>query len=63
MVHLAHIRTDFGLSNGTYGCPRCTGTSSMRAMRTASHGGLMREDHLTTLQKRRFKRTKDNEHA
>jgi len=42
MVYLAHIRTAFALSNGTYGSPRMRPTtSSTRAMRSddiARHG-------------------------
>jgi putative transposase len=40
MVYLAHIRTAFALSNGTYGSPRMRpSTSSTRAMRS---GGIAR---------------------
>ena len=40
LVYLAHIRTAFALSNGTYGSPRMRPTiSSMRAMRS---GGIAR---------------------
>jgi putative transposase len=42
MVYLAHIRTAFALSNGTYGSPRMRPPiSSMRAMRS---GGIARHD-------------------
>ena len=55
MIHLAHIRTAFALSNGTYGSPRM-------------HRDLVDEGHeigrhRTARQKRRFKRMTDSEHA
>ena len=62
---LAHIRSAFTLSNGTYGSPRMTrelqdeGLKSV-AVRTAR---LMRENGLKARQKRRFKRTTDSHHA
>lgn len=65
MIYLAHIRTAFKLSDGTYGSPRMhrdlvdEGLSIGRR-RTAR---LMRENGLAARQKRRFKRTTDSEHA
>ncbi len=65
MVMVAHVRSAFALSNGTYGSPRMTresqddGFASGRR-RTAR---LMRENGLRARQKRRFKRTTDSEHA
>jgi putative transposase len=64
MVMLAHVRSAFSLSNGTYGSPRM-----MRELqddgfpigrrRTAR---LMRENGMQARQKRRFKRTTDSDH-
>lgn len=65
MVLLAHVRSAFSLSNGTYGSPRMT--RELRAdgfaigrRRTAR---LMRQNGLHARQKRRFKRTTDSHHA
>jgi len=65
MVYLAHIRTAFELSNGTYGSPRMHRELVDEGLpigrrRTAR---LMREDGLVARQKRRFKRTTDSGHA
>lgn len=65
MVYLAHIRTAFALSNGTYGSPRMRRDlvdegHEIRRHRTAR---LMCENQLIAQQKRRFKRTTDSEHA
>jgi putative transposase len=65
MVYLAHIRTAFALSTGTYGSPRMhrylvDGGHEIGCHRTAR---LMRENHLITRQKRRFKHTTDSKHA
>jgi len=65
MVLLAHVRSAFALSNGTYGSPRMTrelqdGGLSVGRRRTAR---LMRENGLQARQKRRFKRTTDSDHA
>jgi transposase InsO family protein len=65
MVLLAHVRSAFALSNGTYGSPRMTrelqdsGLAGGRR-RTAR---LMRENGLKARQKRRFRRTTDRHHA
>lgn len=64
MVLLAHVRSSFALSNGTYGSPRMTqelrdNGLAVGRRRTAR---LMRENGLVARQKRRFKRTTDSEH-
>ena len=65
MVLLAHVRSSFALSNGTYGSPRMTrelrdNGLAVGRRRTAR---LMRENGLVARQTRRFKRTTDSEHA
>ena len=65
LVLLAHTRSSFALSNGTYGSPRMTrelqdNGFAVGRRRTAR---LMRENDLKARQKRRFKRTTDSEHS
>ena len=65
LVLLAHVRSAFALSNGTYGSPRMTHELqdqglSVGRRRTAR---LMRENGLKARQRRRFKRTTDSLHA
>jgi transposase InsO family protein len=65
MVLLAHVRSAFALSNGTYGSPRMTRELQDAGLlvgrrRTAR---LMRENGLRARQKRRFKRTTDSHHG
>jgi len=65
LVLLAHARSSFALSNGTYGSPRMTrelqdNGFAVGRRRTAR---LMRENDLKAHQKRRFKRTTDSEHC
>lgn len=65
LVLLAHARSSFALSNGTYGSPRMTrelqdNGFAVGRRRTAR---LMRENDLRARQKRRFKRTTDSEHS
>ncbi|SFC45217.1 Transposase InsO and inactivated derivatives [Pseudooceanicola nitratireducens] len=65
MIHLAHIRTAFALSNGTYGSPRMHRDRVDEGHQIGRHrtARLMRESQLIARQKRRFKRTTDSEHA
>ena len=65
MVYLAHIRTTFALSNGTYGSPRMHRDLVDEGHEIGRHrtARLMRENRLIARQKRRFKRTTDSEHA
>lgn len=65
MVYLAHIRTAFSLSNGTYGSPRMHRDLVDEGHEIGRHrtGRLMRETQLIARQKRRFKRTTYSEHA
>ena len=65
LVLLAHVRSAFRESNGTYGSPRITRELQDQGLpigrrRTAR---LMRENGLKARQKRRFKRTTDSHHA
>jgi putative transposase len=65
LVLLAHVRSAFALSNGTYGSPRMTRELQDTGLavgrrRTAR---LMRENGLRARQPRRFKRTTDSLHA
>jgi len=65
MVLLAHVRSAFALSNGTYGSPRMTRELqddgfAVGRRRTAR---LMRENGMQARRKRRFKRTTDSNHA
>jgi len=65
MVYLAHIRTAFALSNGTYGSPRMHRDLVDEGHEIGRHrtARLMRQNQLIARQKRRFKRTTDSEHA
>jgi putative transposase len=65
LVLLAHVRSAFRESNGTYGSPRMTRELQGQGLpigrrRTARS---MRENGLKARQKRRFKRTTDSHHA
>ena len=62
---LAHVRSAFALSNGTYGSPRMTRELRDEGLRVGRRrtARLMRENGLRARQKRRFKRTTDSEHA
>jgi putative transposase len=59
MVLLAHVRSAFTLSNGTYGSPRMTRElrDSGLAVGRRRTARLMRENGLQARQRRRFKRT------
>src|SRR5215208_5039817 len=65
MVLLAHVRSAFALSHGTYGSPRMTRElrDSGLAVGRARIARLMRDNGLRARQKRRFKRTTDSNHA
>ena len=65
MVLLAHVRSAFALSNGTYGSPRMRRELQDAGLvvgrpRTAR---LRRDNGLRARRKRRFKRTTDSHHA
>jgi putative transposase len=64
-VLLAHIRSAFTLSNGTYGSPRMTRELQDEGLQVGRRrtARLMRENGLKARQKRRFKRTTDSHHA
>ncbi|WP_371827045.1 IS3 family transposase [Microvirga sp. VF16] len=65
LVLLAHIRSAFTLSNGTYGSPRMTRELQDERLQVGRRrtARLMRENGLKARQKRRFKRTTDSHHA
>ena len=65
LVLLAHVRSAFALSNGTYGSPRmaCELRDQGLAVGRRRTARLMRDNGLRARQKRRFKRTTDSEHA
>jgi putative transposase len=65
LVLLAHIRSAFARSNGTYGSPRVTRELQDEGLEVGRRRTtrLMRENGLKARQKRRFKRTTDSHHA
>ena len=65
MVLLAHVRSAFALSNGTYGSPRMTRELQDAGLMVGRRriARLMRDNGLQARQKRRFKRTTDSNHA
>jgi putative transposase len=65
LVLLAHIRSSFALSRGTYGSPRMTRELQDEGFRVGRRrtARLMRENGLNARPKRRFKRTTDSHHA
>ena len=62
---LAHVRSAFALSNGTYGSPRMTHELRDQGLRVGRRrtARLMRENGLRARQPRRFRRTTDSLHA
>ena len=65
MVLLAHLRSAFALSNGTYGSPRMTRELQDDGLKVGRRrtARLMRENGLRARQERRFKCTTDSHHA
>ena len=65
LVLLAHVRSAFVLSNGTYGSPRMTRELQDQGLRVGRRrtARLMRENGLRARQPRRFRRTTDSLHA
>jgi putative transposase len=65
LVLLAHIRSAFARSHGTYGSPRMTRELQDEGVQISRRrtARLMRENGLKACQKRRFKRTTDSHHA
>ena len=65
MVLLAHVRSAFALSNGTYGSPRMTWELRDNGFAVGRRriARLMRDNGLRARHKRRFKRTTDSHHA
>jgi putative transposase len=65
LVLLAHIRSAFARSHGTYGSPRMTRELQDEGVQISRRrtARLMRENGLKARQKRRFKRTTDSHHA
>jgi len=65
MVLLAHVRSGFALSNGTYGSPRMRRELQDAGLVVGRRriARLMRDNGLQARHKRRFKRTTDSHHA
>jgi putative transposase len=65
LVLLAHIRSSFALSRGTYGSPRMTRELRDEGFRIGRRrtARLMRENGLNAWPKRRFRRTIDSHHT
>lgn len=65
MVLLAHIRSQFELSNETYGSPRMHAELCEEGVSAGRHrvARLMRDNGLKALQKRRWKKTTDSQHS
>jgi len=65
LVLLAHIRSAFARSNGTYGSPRVTRELQDEGLEVGRRrtARLMRENGLKARQKRRLKRTTDSHHS
>ena len=65
MVLLAHVRTQFAISNETYGSPRMHTKHVEEGLTVGRHrvARLMRDNGLRALQKRRYKETTDSGHG
>jgi putative transposase len=65
LVLLAHVRSSFALSSGTYGSPRMTRELQDQGLRVGRRrtARLMRENGLRARQPRRFRRTTDSLHT
>jgi len=65
LVLLAHVRSAFARSSGTYGSPRVTRELQDEGLQVGRRrtARLMRENGLKARQKRRFTRTTDSHHA
>lgn len=65
MVLLAHIRSQFSISNETYGAPRMHVELKEDGLDIGRHrvARLMRDNGLKALQKRRYKKTTDSCHG
>ena len=65
VVLLAHVRSAFAVSNGTYGSPRMTRDLQDDGLAIGRRrvARLMRDNGLRARQKRRFKRTTDSLHS
>ncbi len=65
MVLLAHVRTQFAISNETYGSPRMHAELVEEGLTVGRHrvARLMRDNGMRALQKRRYKKTTDSGHG
>jgi len=65
MIVLAHIRAQFATSNQTYGAPRMFEELREDGVQAGKHriARLMRDNGLSALQKRRYKKTTDSNHS
>jgi putative transposase len=65
VILLAHVRSAFAVSNGTYGSPRMTRDLQDDGLAIGRRrvARLMRDNGLRARQKRRFKRTTDSLHS
>ena len=65
LVLLAHIRSQFATSNGTYGSPRMHFELQEDGLCVGRHrvARLMRDNSLMARQKTRFKKTTDSDHG